>query len=130
MRSLGSPRNRVPEREQEAAERDMISPRTLWPDPLRLDQYPPGLLLWRSLTQWMGGLGMGPNPMGLAWHRGGREAAGPACPADSACLPMPGPPSYSAATGWLPPRAKRFQCGCPGLVAGHGRPDQLLGDEC
>jgi trk system potassium uptake protein TrkH len=23
-----------------------------------LDQYPPGLLLWRSLTQWMGGLGI------------------------------------------------------------------------
>jgi hypothetical protein len=49
------------EREQQAAWRDMISPWTLWLDPLRLDRYPPGLLLSRSLTQWMGGLGMGPN---------------------------------------------------------------------
>jgi trk system potassium uptake protein len=25
---------------------------------LGLDEYPPGLLLWRSLTHWMGGLGI------------------------------------------------------------------------
>src|SRR5688572_20285969 len=108
MRGLGSPRNGVPEREQEPAERDMISPRTLWPDPLRLDQYPRGLLLWRSLTQWMGSLGIGPNPwvcVAPTWAgisrscvlRGERVAANA-----RAVL-------WSAASRCLLPRARRFQ---------------------